>query len=184
MTKSTKSTQDAADRMADRIESRTINWVRNDTHFNWLRGTTARVVLACLIWIALYGLGAWSLFHAQAVVPYIICLLALGLAQKVSVRFVFDDDSIIDEYQLQRRNSAYRRAYKRVTSVVATLALLVLVVIYYGSITSGNFSWWPLPVAHLNVDVQTYQVVVLATFGLGLFGLQKYISWGFRGEAK
>jgi hypothetical protein len=100
---------------------------------------------------------------------------------------VFDDDSIIDEYQLQRRNRAYRRAYKRVASILIGFGLVVTVLVWSfstvgGTHWGGNIQHWPFPNADLSVSFSSNQVIAIWTFLLGLFPAQKYLSWGVKGE--
>jgi hypothetical protein len=180
----TNKNHDVADHFADAVESGVTKWVRNDRTFNFLRSTGARITLALVTCAVLYGFGAWAFFHAPATWWYVVALFIVGLAQKLSVRFAFDDDSVIDEYQHRRRNAAYRRAYKRVALIVGVGVLALLAWGYVGANFSAQSSFWPLPNAHFTVDLTSSRVVVLGAFGLGLFGLQKYLSWGFRGEPK
>lgn len=158
-----------------KFEAGLVDWVRNDRIFDGFRNTYARMLLAALCWAALYGYGLMAIQVADSnslVVYPILILLATG-AQKLSLRFVFDDDDLIDEYQLQRRNRAYRRAYKRVALILALVPLVWLLVLNDFDLQSAT-----LAAPQLRFE----QVIVFVEFVFGLFILQKYISWGFKGE--
>jgi hypothetical protein len=168
-----------------KVEAGVVNWVRTDSAFNFLRGTAARFVLAILSLAVLYGFGWFAFWHPGGAGYYYPGLIVVVvMLQKLSLRFVFDDDSIIDEYQHKRRNRAYRRAYKRVALIIAVaIAVVVIERSTELSLTSQS-AFWPLPNGRLALSFSTYQVYVALVWLLGLFTIQKYLSWGFRGEAK
>ena len=89
-------------RFENRIEAGVLDWVRNDQAFNGFRNTPARVLLWVIAVGVIYGFPIAALFTDQVSIwAYIAALLACLVAQKISVRFVFDDDDVIDEYELK-----------------------------------------------------------------------------------
>lgn len=183
------STSDKIDEFSKQLETKiergVIHWVRNDQAFNFLRNTPARWLLALLSVAMLYGFGLYS-WITEGVTGYIYpaLILAMVLIQKLSVRFVFDDDSVIDEYQHSRRNRAYRRAYKRIGLVLALVVVLLVLRSWDFtkiSLTAQNH-FWPFPNGSFESQFSVEQVVIGLEFIAGLFTLQKYLSWGMRGE--
>ena len=161
-------------RFENRIEAGVLDWVRNDQAFNGLRNTPARVLLWVIAVGVIYGFPIAALFTDQVSIwAYIAALLACLVAQKISVRFVFDDDDVIDEYQHARRNKAYRRAYKRIAGDFVFAAILCIVGINYQEHLMGSGWVW---------EIDTYKATFGLVFVIGLFSLQKYLSWGFKGE--
>jgi hypothetical protein len=174
----------AVDRLEERIESGVLNWVRNDQFFNGFRNTPARFVLAAISIAVLYGYG-WFAFITPGAAGYLypVFIFIVVLSQKLSVRFVFDDDSIIDEYQHKRRNKAYRRAYKRIGLILSLVIVAAALKASVGLNLTAQSNFWPLPNGELNLAFTTYQAYIALVFLLGLFTIQKYLSWGFRGES-
>jgi len=166
---------------ASRFESAVINWVKNDRVFDGFRNTYARILLASLTWAVLYGLGAYVYVYRTAVIWYAVALLLANVAQRLSVRFVFstDDTEWLDEYQEARRNLAYRRAYRRVWQILLAAGLASIAYLYAQHIASLNGS---AIFAGELVNVDLYRATVLFIALAGLFTLQPYLSWGFRGE--
>ena len=160
-----QSFEERVDAPGRKVDAGFRDWVKNDQIFNGLRNTPARILLAVLTIGVLYGIPVIELVSGG--VPILLYIGLLGLVilmQKLSVRFAFDDDSEIDEYQHKRRNRAYRRAYKR----VGLNALLVVALLAWNSSLNFNF-------ASRNPNI-------IFIFVVGLFVLQKYLSWGIKGE--
>jgi hypothetical protein len=153
-----------------------MDWVRNDSFFDILRSTPARLALWFLTVGVLYGIPI-----AAYLVPSIqIWIYAVALAvcfgfQTISTRFVFNDHEVIDEYQLSRRNEAYRRAFRWVGGILGLLAVLFLIQIsnYEKSMGSG----W-------QVEIDPYILWFGLIWVVGLFALQPYLSWGIKGEPR
>jgi len=153
-----------------------MDWIRNDSVFDILRSTPARLGLWFLTVGVLYGIPIAALLTDTIEIWVYGAALAIcfGL-QTISTRFVFNDREVIDEYQLTRRNDAYRRAFRWVGGILGLLAVLCLIQIsnYEQSMGSG----WQL-------EINPY----IAWFGLiwlvGLFALQPYLSWGIKGEPR
>lgn len=174
----TKSTIEKLERRIRRFETRfeagVMEWVRNDKVFDSFRSTPARLALWFVTVGVLYGFPVTALFTDT--VPLWVYAIALSLCwgiQTISIRFVFNDHEVIDEYQLTRRNNAYRRAYRQIGAILSTIAVVCLAGILYQEKWMGLGWQW-------NID--TY----IASFGLlwivGLFEIQKYLSWGIKGE--
>lgn len=152
-------------------------WVRNDRSLNFLRTTRARLVLSALTVLSLYGIPAFQMFNrGLSIWLYVGALVVCVLLQKLSIRFAFDDDSHIDEYQHERRNRAYRRAYKRVATILAVAILLVAENGYSLKQSLGSGF-------HYSFDLGSENWVFVGVFVCGLFIIQKYLSWGIKGES-
>ncbi len=159
-----------------RFESGVMDWIRHDKVFDIFRSTSARLVLGLLTIGVLYGFPVAAFFADNLpLLSYSVALaLCLGI-QAISTRFVFNDREVIDEYQLTRRNDAYRRAFKQVGWLLGLLAVLCLAwIIDYENSMGSAWRW----------EINPY----LAGFGLiwvvGLLTIQPYLSWGFKGEPR
>ena len=172
----TKSFEERIDAYGKSIERGVRGWVRNDQIFNGLRNTPARILLALITIGVLYGIPALQMFFGNVSIwTYLGAMAGVILLQKLSVRFAFDDDSEIDEYQHERRNRAYRRAYKRVGFILgAGIALLVWNGMTLKAGAGSGFQY--------SFDLASTNWTFLFTFVMGLFILQKYLSWGIKGE--
>ncbi|MEY4741529.1 MAG: hypothetical protein RL672_279 [Actinomycetota bacterium] len=172
----TKSFEERMDALGRKADAGVRDWVRNDSVFNWLRNTPARILLALVSVGVLYGIPAAQLFtRNMSQWTYIGALLVVIVLQKLSVRFAFDDDSEIDEYQMKRRNRAYRRAYKRIGLIIgAALALVAWQGIYLKASLGSGFQY--------SFDLASANWNFAFIFVIGLFALQKYLSWGIKGE--
>jgi hypothetical protein len=165
------------------VESKIKNWIRNDRFFDGLRNTPARVLLWVLGNVALYAGLAICLTRETGLVAYAIVVTLTVVAQKLSVRFVFDSDAgdIVDEYQRTRRDRSYRRAYRNVTGAFVGL---VAVILFYGYVAfyfeNGYLTLWPT--AFINLHIDSYRVLSVLIFLAGFFTLQPYGAWGFKGE--
>ncbi|MEY4301309.1 MAG: hypothetical protein RJA30_460 [Actinomycetota bacterium] len=184
MSPKTDKIDELSKQLEEKIERGVTNWVYNDQFFNFLRTTPARWMLALVAVGTLYGYGVYA-WITEGITGYVYPVLIFGavLLQKLSVRFAFDDDSNIDEYQHTRRNRAYRRAYKRSGWVLALVLMLMLVRSWEWttSMTAQNM-FWPLPNGALNFNCSIEQAVIGLEFLIGHFVIQKYLSWGMRGE--
>ena len=172
------------DKFEEKIEKGIQGWVKNDQFFNGLRNTPARIALFILTIGVLYGLGAYAFLRADAASmwTYIVCLWIIGGMQKLSVRFVFDDDTVIDEYQKERRDKAFRRAYKRIAQILS-LGITAVIVRGFAVLNLYNQDqFWPFPNGTFHLYLSTPRVFLGLVFVYSLFVLQKYISWGFKGE--
>lgn len=174
------------EKLERRIEKGVKNWVQNDHGFDGLRNTPARIVLAVLTYGVLFGFGAHAFFNqGDAIWWYMILLALVGTMQKISVRFAFDDDELVDEYQAARRNKAYRHAYKRIGLILSVLAFDALLwgvlrnlVVYLDAETT----YYHLFEGEFSTGLSLYSIAVFAVFVCGLVTLQKYLSWGVKGE--
>ncbi len=172
----TKSFEERIDALGHKIDSGARNWVKNDQIFNGFRNTPARIVLALLSIGVLYGIPALQLFSGGVSIwLYGGLLAAIILMQKLSVRFAFDDDSEIDEYQHERRNRAYRRAYKRIGLIIGlAIALFAGNGAYLKATLGSGYAY--------SFDLASTDWTFVFVFLIGLFVLQKYLSWGIKGE--
>lgn len=179
--------KDKIDKWGDELEGRILRWVQTETIFNFLRYTPGRVLLAITSIGILYGYGWISLNSGgRHVWIYPIAIFAITLIQKISVRFAFDDDSIIDEFQHKRRNRAYRRAYKRVGGILITIVLLAswqFILLELARLLNLKDEY-VLPLSPLEFHMSFEKAMVLGSFLIGLFVLQKYLSWGLKGEPR
>ena len=172
----TKSFEERVDRIGRKIDGGVRVWVKNDQIFNGFRNTPARILLAFITVGVLYGVPAFYFFFGGiSVWAYFWLLMLVIVMQKLSVRFAFDDDSEIDEYQNQRRNLAYRRAYKRIGLIVGLGVGLFAGNGAYLKATLGTGFQYSFDLASTNWNF-------LFLFLMGLFVLQKYLSWGIKGE--
>lgn len=161
-------------RFETRLEAGLMDWVRDDSTLNSFRSTPARIFLWLMTVGVLYSFPVASVFTDQ--VPmwlYMVALVACLLVQKISTRFVFNDQDLIDEYQLTRRNNAYRRAYREVGAILSFVALFCLAGIVYQEQMMGSGWVW---------EIDTYKAEFGLVWVVGLFALQKYLSWGIKGE--
>jgi hypothetical protein len=172
----TKSFEEKIEALGNRAEAGIRGWVRNDQFFNGFRNTPARILLAAITIGVLYGVPAYQMFFRGVSLWMYVSLLALCIVmQKLSVRFAFDDDSEIDEYQDNRRNRAYCRAYKRVATILAIGVGIFAGDGFYLKHTLGSgFKY--------SFDFGTENWLFVGVFVIGLFVLQKYLSWGIKGE--
>ena len=153
-----------------------VRWFRRDTFFDGFRNTPARIIISTLSFIVLYGglISGW--ITQNTLLEYIIALLVVLVMQAISVRFVFQigGREILDEYQSQRRDRAYRRAYKNIRSIIVAGVVGWLAYTYIRENADVELGGW---------DVLTYQrVATIAVFAIGLISLQKYLAYGIKGE--
>jgi hypothetical protein len=180
---------DKIDKWGKDLGDRIQRWVQTETRFNFLRRTPGRVALAFIAVCVLYGAGIYAWFDRGPIVtwyPFLIVLVTL--AQKISVRFAFDGDSNIDELQHSRRNRAYRRAYKRIGLILTGLVILWVVWQFHVQSEHRRVQFPGAPFKlyefHFQTDISFERFLVLITFIVSLFILQKYLSWGLKGEPK
>ncbi len=171
-----KSFEERVETFGKKVDAGVRSWVKNDRIFNGFRNTPARILLAAITIGVLYGLPILQLLNRNVSIWLYVALLALCVGmQKLSVRFAFDDDSEIDEYQHERRNRAYRRAYKRVATILAVgIAIFAGDGFYLKHTLGSGFQY--------SFDMVSENWVFVGVFVIGLFVLQKYLSWGIKGE--
>lgn len=172
----TKSFEERVEALGNKADAGVRAWVRNDQFFNGFRNTPARILLAAITVAVLYGIPAYQMFfRGVSIWLYIGLIVLCVLMQKLSVRFAFDDDSEVDEYQSSRRNLAYRRAYKRVATILAiALGIFAGNGFYLKHSLGSGFKY--------SFDFGTENWLFVGVFVAGLFVLQKYLSWGIKGE--
>lgn len=188
MTKGQENFDSKVEKFEERVEKGVRNWIQNDKGFDGFRNTPARVLLAVLTYGVLFGFGALALFNqGDSIWWYIILLALIGTMQKISVRFVFDDEELVDEYQAARRNKAYRHAYKRIGLVLGILAFDALAWAIIRNVMNnigldGQTTLYRLFESDFETGLSLYSIGVISVFIVGLFSLQKYLSWGVKGE--
>jgi hypothetical protein len=172
----TKSFEEKVESLSRKFEIGAKDWVRNDQIFNGMRNTPARIILALITVAVLYGFPALQFMSGGVSIwGYVVSLAVVILMQKLSVRFAFDDDSEIDEYQHKRRNRAYRRAYKRIGLIIGIgVALIAWNGAYLKATLGSGFAY--------SFDLASTNWMFVFAFLIGLFVLQKYLSWGIKGE--
>ena len=148
------------------------DWMDNDSTFDGFRNTPARILIFFITTATLYGVGVWAfLDNSQTSLwIYAASLLSVIGMQKLSVRNVFHNSRNLDEYQTEKRNRAYRTAYRRIFQILAT------------SIASLAFGRFLSVGDSVTIELSQRQTFIYLIFICALFILQKYISWGFNGE--
>lgn len=165
-----------AEMFGNRLTASIVRWFRNDTFFDGFRNTPARIIISSLSFIVLYGglIRCW--ITQSSLLEYIIALLVVLVMQAISVRFVFQIEGreILDEYQSQRRDRAYRRAYKNIRSIIIAGVVGWLAYWYIRDHADIGLGGW---------ELLTYQrAATVAVFAIGLISLQKYLAYGIKGE--
>jgi hypothetical protein len=165
-----------AEMFENRLTASIVRWFRNDTFFDGFRNTLARIIICTLSFIVLYGglIVGWS--TQNILLEYIIALFVVLVMQAISVRFVFQIEGreILDEYQSQRRDRAYRLAYKNIRSIIVTGVVGWLAYTYIRENADIELGGW---------ELLTYQrAATVAVFAIGLISLQKYLAYGIKGE--
>jgi hypothetical protein len=174
------------DTAAQTLESKVAKW--SDASFKrWIGSTEillgftntyARWLITIASYAVLVGWGWYSFNFENSAPEYAIALLICLLLQAASVRFIFRWDELNDEYQSKRRDAAYRKAYRRIRQIIVVIALIwffEIFVVGYISDHSGLVFQPP-------VQLDTYRIAVLTIFLVGLMSLQKYASYGMKGE--
>ena len=181
-----KSFERKAEKLAEDFEGAVIRWVRFDRFFDGFRNTYGRILITALTWVTLYVYGAYAFITPGAVNWYVALLILLTVMNQLSVRFAFNvsnEKSLSDEYQSKRRDSAYKRAYRKVShQLIAGLVLFIAARVFWGDSAGASAQFPEGGVMNLSLTLNVEQTIVLATFYIALFGLQKYMSWGFKGE--
>ncbi|MFM8927650.1 MAG: hypothetical protein ACKOFA_05555 [Rhodoluna sp.] len=189
----------------EEIEDEMINWLRNDESFAGFRNTYARVLISLLSIVVLFGYGYYAFMNPELSLWYLGLICLVLVMQAISVRFVFNFDekssraysmfarfftikpstrrTILDEYQLRRRDKALQRAHG---SFVGLLGLALVGAFLYGYqeyfFGEKEFSFTPMPDAVYSFSLSGGQFLVLAFFISGWISLQKYWSYGIKGE--
>ena len=186
MTSKSDKFEEAVEKAAKDFEFASFEWVKNDRFFDGFRNTYARALINVLTWITLFGYGAYAFITPGAVNWYCGALIVLAIVNQLSVRFVFNvsnEHIVADEYQAKRRDAAYRKAYRRVShQLIAGLILFFSVRYFWGDQSELTWNLPGLAQVELFIRLSLEQTIVLSAFYIGLFGLQKYMSWGVKGE--
>jgi len=191
--------------LGEKIEAKIISWFRNDEFFAVFRNTFARAIITLLSIVVLFGYGYYAFMNPELSLWYLGLICLVLVMQAVSVRFVFNFEekssraysmsarffsiktstrrTILDEYQLRRRDKALQRAHE---SFVGLLGLALVGAFLYGYqeyfFGEKEFSFTPMPDAVYSFSLSGGQFLVLAFFISGWISLQKYWSYGIKGE--
>jgi hypothetical protein len=191
--------------LGDRLEAKIFGWVRNDEFFSGLRNTYARVIITLLSVAVLFGYGYYAFMNSELSLWYLGFICLTLVLHAISVRFVFNLEDkksalswprvrflslqeekpakILDEYHLRRRDKALQRAHE---SFVGTLGLALVAAFLYGYkdyfFGAKDFSITSMPDAVYNFTLSGGQILVIAFFVSGWVSLQKYWSYGVKGE--
>jgi hypothetical protein len=191
--------------LGDKLEAKIISWVRNDEFFAGLRNTYARVIITLLSIAVLFGYGYYAFMNPELSLWYLGFICLVLLLHAISVRFVFNFEDkksdlswprlrfmsfheekpvkFLDEYHMRRRDNALRRAHE---SFVGVLGVALVGAFLYGYkdyfFGSKDFSITSMPDAIYNFTLSGGQFLVIAFFISGWVSLQKYWSYGMKGE--
>jgi len=165
-----------AEMFGNKITAGVVHWFRNDTFFDGFRNTPARIIITVLSFVVLYGglMLCWS--SQNYLLHYICALFVVLIMQAISVRFVFQIEGreILDEYQEKRRDRAYRRAYQNIRSIIGACVVAWVAYTYIRETYDVELGGWELLTYNRSASV--------AVFVVALISLQKYLSYGIKGE--
>lgn len=191
--------------LGDKIEAKIVNWFRNDEFFAGFRNTFARALITLGSMAVLFGYGCYAFMNPELSLWYLGLICLVLVMQAISVRFVFNIEdkktfaygfsarvfsikgakgkNILDEYHLRRRDKALQRAHE---SFVGILGLALIGAFFYGYkeyfFGEKEFTFSPMPDAVYNFTLSGGQLLVIACFVTGWAALQKYWSYGIKGE--
>ena len=153
-----------------KITTSIVRWFRNDTFFDGFRNTPARIIISALSFVVLYGglIVGWS--TQNILLEYMIALLEVLVMQAISVRFVFQIEGreILDEYQFQRRDRAYRRAYKNIRSIIVSGVVGWLAYTYIRENADIELGGWEL--------LKYQRAAQVAAFAIGPISFRKNLA--------
>lgn len=191
--------------LGDKIQAKIVNWFRNDEFFAGFRNTYARAFITLLSMAVLFGYGYYAFMNPELALWYLGLICLVLVMQAISVRFVFNledkrtiayglsarffsfntgkGQNILDEYHLRRRDKALQRAHEAFVGFLG-LALIGAFIYGYQEYVFGEkeFSFSPMPDAVYNFSLSGGQLLVIAFFVSGWAALQKYWSYGIKGE--
>ena len=153
-------------------------WISSTALLLGMTNTYARWLITISSYGVLFGWGFYALYFEVTAPEYAIALIICFAFQAASVRFIFRWNELNDEYQSTRRDTAYRRAYKRIRQILVLIAALwfffTIVADYIDDHSGISF--------HFPLEMNNYRVAVATIFLVGLMTLQKYASYGMKGE--
>jgi len=174
--------------VGDKLKAKITGWFRNDEFFAGFRNTPARAIITALSVAILFGYGYYAFTNSAQTFWYLGLVCLVLLVQAISVRFVFNMDEsstekLLDEYHRRRRDKALRRANK---SFVYMMGLFLIAAFLYGYkdyFFGGKDLNFPDGAdAIYNFSLSGWQFFAIVIFVSGWIALQKYWSYGIKGE--
>jgi len=174
--------------VGDKLEAKITGWFRNDEFFAVFRNTPARAIITALSVAILFGYGYYAFTNSAQTFWYLGLVCLVLLVQAISVRFVFNMDEsstekLLDEYHRRRRDKALRRANK---SFVYMMGLFLIAAFLYGYkdyfVGGKDLNFPDGADAIYNFSLSGWQFFVIVIFVSGWIALQKYWSYGIKGE--
>ena len=161
---------------SDGFKKAVINWLRNSQFFDGMVNTPARILINTMSFLVLYVWG-FIVFESEAnFIPWVITLALLLGMQAASVRFVFNTGGVADEFQLARRDAAYRKAYRALRQIPAFVAILT---VFLMAISRDDVRyWWDF----ISYRLDNHRSLTFVVFLIGIVSFQKYFSYGMIGE--
>lgn len=153
-----------------------VTWLRTSQFFDGMVNTPARILINVLSIFVLYVWGFMVFESEDNFIPWMICLVLLLGMQAASVRFVFNTQGVADEFQLARRDTAYRRAYRVLRRIPTFVALFIILLML---LRPGELRYtWEL----ISYRLDNLRSLAFAVFLIGVVSFQKYFSYGWKGE--
>jgi len=174
--------------VGEKLEAKITGWFRNDEFFAGFRNTAGRAIITVLSVAVLFGYGYYAFTNSSQTFWY-LGLIGLVLSmQAISVRFVFNMDGsstekLLDEYHRKRRDKALRRANKSFVNMMVLFLIAAFLYGYKDYFFGGKDLNFPDgPNAIYNFSLSGWQFFVISIFISGWISLQKYWSYGIKGE--
>ncbi len=161
---------------SDGFRRAVINWLRTSQFFDGMVNTPARILISTMSFLALYVWGFIVFESEENFIPWLITLLVLLGMQAASVRFVFNAGGVADEFQLTRRDAAYRKAYRALRLIPALFAVVIVVLMAISR--SDARYWWSV----LSYGLDDHRSFTIVVFAMAVVSFQKYFSYGMKGE--
>jgi len=174
--------------VGDKLEAKITGWFRNDEFFAGFRNTPARAIITTLSVAILFGYGYYAFTNSAQTFWYLGLVCLVLLVQAISVRFVFNMDEsstekLLDEYHRRRRDKALRRANKSFVNMMGLFLIAAFLYGYKDYFFGGKDLNFPDGAdAVYNFSLSGWQFFVIVIFVSGWIALQKYWSYGIKGE--
>ena len=174
--------------VGEKLEAKITGWFRNDEFFAGFRSTKGRVLITALSVAVLFGYGYYAFTNSAQTFWYLGLICLVLLMQAISVRFVFNMDGsstekLLDEYHRKRRDEALRRANKSFVNMMGLFLTAAFLYGYKDYFFGGKDLNFPEGAdAVYNFSLSGWQFFVIVIFVSGWIALQKYWSYGIKGE--
>lgn len=174
--------------VGDKLEAKITSWFRNDEFFAGFRNTAGRAIITVLSVAVLFGYGYYAFTNSAQTFWYLGFICLVLSMQAISVRFVFNMDGssaekLLDEYHRKRRDKALRRANKSFVNMMVLFLIAAFLYGYKDYFFGGKDLNFPDgPNAIYNFSLSGWQFFVISIFISGWISLQKYWSYGIKGE--